>query len=237
MTSSIVILVLLVALVPIVLFFGALGEQKRREAMERLATEQGLAFKPDGDFVPKVLAHFELFQRGRGRMASNVLEDVSDAQAFWVFDYKFTVGGGRNRRTHRQTVVAFPYLDVNLPAFTVRREHLFHKLGTIFGYQDIDFPEHPSFSTRHLVRGKDERAVRSLFDGHLICAVDAIDHVCIEGAGSCLLVFRDGKTIKPEKVMEFVGQAQALCDAFVGRADELGWKQKHSAEPASVYDG
>ena len=234
MNSTIIAVILLLALVPIGIFMAHLQAQRRREGMERLATERGLAFKPEGEFVPKVLSHFELFQRGRGREAYNLMEDVSDAQAFWIFDYQYTIGTGRRSRTYRQTVVAFPYLEANLPAFTVRREHLFHKLGSAFGYQDIDFPEHPSFSSRHLVRGKDDRSIRELFDSHLICAVDDIEHVCLEGGGSCLLVFRDGKTVRPEKVMAFFEQTHRLSDAFVARCKELGWTQMHSAEPAAV---
>ena len=62
-----------------------------------------------------------------------------------VFDYKYTVGGGRSSHTYNQTVAYIKDMKVSLPFFTLGPENFFHKVGSVFGYKDIDFSSHPLF--------------------------------------------------------------------------------------------
>lgn len=199
--------------------------KRRRDALRAWAHREGMQCESDGAPIVSVLSHLKLIGRSRRRKAYNVLTCGSGAQARWVFDFRYRVGGGRNSRTYRQTVVVFPYMSVNLPAFELRPENLLHKLGATFGYQDIDFHEYPQFSAKHLLRGHDESSIRQLFDFQLVHAFDGLPGYCVEAAGSCLLVYRHRHVVAVNKLGDFVRRAERLRDVFVARATELGWFQ------------
>jgi len=42
---------------------------------------------------------------------------------------------------------------LKLPFFELKPENTFHKIGQVFGYQDIDFEAFPNFSKGYLLRG------------------------------------------------------------------------------------
>jgi hypothetical protein len=46
-----------------------------------------------------------------------------------------------------------------MPHFALRPEKAWHKIGSWFGHQDIDFDSHPRFSSTYLLRGGDESAI------------------------------------------------------------------------------
>ncbi|MEC9473853.1 MAG: hypothetical protein VX584_04130, partial [Actinomycetota bacterium] len=62
--------------------------------------------------------------------------------------------------------------DLQLPTFVIRPENLFHKIGSTFGYQDIDFDAHPTFSKRYLLRGPDEEAIRNTFTDEFLSSYE-----------------------------------------------------------------
>jgi hypothetical protein len=208
----------LFALIGLAVAAAALSARKRREALATLAQKEGWHFVPDGREYAAALAHFPLFGKGHRRRAANVLHGGEAENEFWLFDYRYTVGHGKNSHTYHQTVVAFPHLPANLPLFELRPENLFHKLGAMFGYQDIDLPEHSSFSSRFLLRGKDASAIRGLFDPDLVRALESEKPRCIEGGGSALIVYRRREKANTEKIIAALDHARTIRDAFVNRA-------------------
>jgi hypothetical protein len=196
------------------------AEQKRRQALRQLAEQLGLEFAEEaGELTSSEFARFHLFKQGRGRRASNLMRGRVGRDEVLLFDYRYVIGSGKNRRTVRQSVAAFSLGPLTLPDFELRPESLFHKIGAAFGYQDIDFPDYPSFSSHYLVRGKDEPAVRGLLDGTVIESVQAAKGICIEGGGSWLVVYRAGRRVDPLRMSEFLDEAQALRSAFGRRLD------------------
>jgi hypothetical protein len=161
------------------------AEQKRREALRQMAEQLGLDFEPEADqLLTAELARLHLFRQGHSRRAANLMRGRVGKEEVLLFDYRYVIGSGKNRRTRHQSVAAFSTGPRALPDFELRPENVFHKIGAAFGYQDIDVPDYPSFSSHYLVRGKDEPAVRQLFDGTVIETVESARGSCIEGGGS-----------------------------------------------------
>jgi hypothetical protein len=234
MTESVITLVAVVALIVFALVSAAANAKKRREALEQLAHRHGWQFERDGDRIVDALADYLVFCKGRGRRATNVLMCGDGADTLWAFDYRYTIGSGKHSRTYRHTIVAFPYLEVNLPAFELRPEHMLHKVGEVLGYQDIDFPQFPGFSSSYVLRGRDERTIREMFDGDLADAFDGARPRCVEGGGSCLLLYRARKVVSPDRILDMMNDACDLRDRFVARGQALGWTESRLAEPAGV---
>ncbi|UCG15253.1 MAG: hypothetical protein JSV19_08135, partial [Phycisphaerales bacterium] len=175
----ILIHVALVAVAVVFLVVHVGSEKRRRESLEQVAAELGMTFEADGaHLLGGALASLHLFKQGRRRKAANVLHGRFNKFDVDVFDYRYTVGGGRSSSTLRQTVACFHLADRQLPGFEVRPENIFHKIGSVFGYADIDLDEHPEFSSRYLVRGQDEAAIRELFTWQVVEFFERLGKIC-----------------------------------------------------------
>ena len=50
------------------------------------------------------LSHLPLLSRGRARRLVNLIQGETDEAELAIFDYRYTVGSGKNSQTHRQSV-------------------------------------------------------------------------------------------------------------------------------------
>jgi hypothetical protein len=107
-----------------------------------------------------------------------------------------------------------------LPAFSVRPENVFHRIGTIFGWEDIDFPDRPEFSHDCLLRGPDEAAVRAAFPAEVTAFFEGGAKWCADGEGEELFLWHSGKRASPEEVPALLATATELLARF--RAEARG---------------
>ena len=149
------------------------------------------------------LGDFSLFEQGRGRKLTNLIRGRSQSVEVAIFDYRYTTGGGESSTTYKQTVVRFKSDSLGLPKFELRPEHLGHRLAKLFGYQDIDFPGHPKFSKKYLLRGKTDRPSACLFTPDVIEHLESLDGLHVVGHGSKLIVYRHNKRVRPAELGGF----------------------------------
>ncbi|MEL6796219.1 MAG: DUF3137 domain-containing protein [Planctomycetota bacterium] len=139
--------------------------KERREALATLAGQLGMRFDAAKDYGhDERYTNFEIFRRGHSRAAFNTLTGPVSINGsphpvvMGDFIYKVTSGSGKNRRT---TTYRFSYTIVHLPLagvpdLLIRPEHVFDKLGSMLGFDDIDF-ESAEFSRKFLVKSRDKR--------------------------------------------------------------------------------
>jgi hypothetical protein len=154
-----------VALVCVLVYYGAQAAKKRREDLGALATSMGWSFDPSSDTShDEEYAHFEIFRNGHSRRAFNTLHGAMEVDGQrWAakagdFEYKVTSSDGKNTTTSTHH---FSYLIVHLPFgevpdLLIRREGIFDKIAGAFGFDDIDF-ESEEFSRRFHVKSPDKR--------------------------------------------------------------------------------
>jgi hypothetical protein len=205
----------------VVVFIGALGglswlgAKRRREALQALARRMGFTYSEQASCS---LSGLPLFERGRSRSAHNALSGSASGHPVTLMDYRYTVGSGKNRRTHTQTVALFSEAGGDLPELALLPESLVHKIGQIFGYQDIDFEADPEFSRRFLLRGADEARIRTLFDASLRAACCRhFDGWTLEVGGGRVLVFRAGKTVGAEEIRAFLSTSSRIVETLQGK--------------------
>jgi hypothetical protein len=86
-------------------------------------------FSPeDGPALRGRLAGFHLFSQGRSRKIRNVLRGRAGDTDVLMLDYRYTTGSGKNSHTWEQTVMVFESAGAHFPDFSLRPEHIFHKL-------------------------------------------------------------------------------------------------------------
>jgi len=202
----------------IVLFFVALFwffnhlDKKRIQKVESLATLWGWQFraKPTpGDLA--MLAGTHLERIGHWRQMGLVMELPAGSDQLRLFELNYTEGHGKSKRSYQQTVTQFISPAVaSLPAFMVRPEGIFDKLVHMFGFKDIDFPEHPTFSKKNMLRGTDEAAIRAVFTPEVISFFERERGWFVEVLDNRLTTYQLNVRPKPENLQTFVHKRQEL---------------------------
>ena len=220
-TSGIMEPTVILLIVGAVVLFGGIFvlarhfDKKRTAELQAEAQAMGLEFcLHGGDISPAGLSQFDLFSRGHGKRVKNAMIGRLGHAEVAVFDYRYVTGHGKHRHTHAQSVVMFDAPGLDLPSFLAKPENIFHKIGSAFGYQDIDFVEHPEFSKRFLLRGPDEQAIRQVFTDEALTHFEMNRGVCVEARGTRMLFYRASKSVKPFNIRGLVDEARDVLSLF-----------------------
>ena len=206
--------------------------EQRLKKLKDFAEQMGMEFSAKGDStLLESLSAFDLFwEADITNVLSGDSEQLGYGEDFEVRILEHIYSGGES--TISQTVICFCSPQLSLPDFSMRPEHFFHKIGSVLGYQDIDFESHPTaveFSKKYLLRGKDEQTIRALFtdkvltffaahpdvgNGHLPFWHWSQYEVCVEGSGDQLILYRAGIGIKPEDIPAFMKEGFEVFRLF-----------------------
>ncbi len=210
------------ALVVIVALGSHFQERQRAQALSQAALEIGFTFEREADLQALGEAHrVHLLGLGHSQQLRNLMCGHAAGGQALLFDFEYTQGAGKYRGTYIQTVAAFRLKRGLLPGFQMGPENVLHKLGALFGYQDIDFDSHPQFSSRFLVRGPDENAIRAVFDPGVLGFFEGLEmgqRWWVEGQGEWLIAYRWAEKAKPARLRQFLEEASAIAVPLAGRA-------------------
>ncbi len=113
-----------------------------------------------------------------------------------------------------QTVAAFRRDGRSFPQMELRPENVLHKIANLFGWKDIDFDNRPEFSSKYLLRGPDEAAVRRLMDSTTLAFFEKNLGWFVETENAWVLVYRDDRTVKAEELAAFCEAAKKIDDVL-----------------------
>jgi hypothetical protein len=192
------------------------AERRRSEEIRRQAAVLGCVFEERAELDGQPFATLGTFHAGNRRRIRNLLiQRRPDGGERRVFDYSYVVSSGKSSHTHRQTVAVFRLPGCSFPRFRMSRENLFHKIGSAFGFQDIDFADDPDFSERYLLRGENEEAVRRVFDYRVR---QGLRHDrpgwSVEADGDWLVLMRPEVREKPERLVGFIQEVERVAELF-----------------------
>ena len=162
----------------------------------------------------ELLAAVPLMQRGRDTLAANVISADTGALSLTLYDYQYTTGSGKNKSTHKQTVVWVADDSLNLPEFRLAPESWMQRLGDLFSKQDIDFDDDPEFSRRFLLAGPDQASIRDFLDPRRRQALLKLQNPHLEVGGNGFLYYRPGRYVAPEQYKTLMADALAIHQAF-----------------------
>ncbi len=199
-------------------FYRRQKEKERTRQMQLAAGQLGWNFVPEADWnmIPG-LDRFTLFTQGHGKQIRNMMYGEARGIKAAVFDYIYTTGSGKHQTTHYQSVVYLEPGNQVVPFFSLRPEHFLHRIMTAFGYQDIDFGQRPEFSSRYILRGQDEPAIRQTFTDGLLSFYESYADTCTDAGGNQFFVFRAGYRCQPQELESYVGlglQVQNLMPKY-----------------------
>lgn len=190
-------------LVPIVIllvaggmYYSYLQQKKRREELRALAAELDWRYDSGNhyDFSARYL-DFAIFHQGHSQYAYNSLEGTIELGGVaWParmgdFHYQVTTSNGKENTTH---TYLFSYLIMQLPfvsapGLVVRREGVFDRLKSAFGFDDIDF-ESAEFSRKFYVASPDKRFAYSVIHSGMMefMLANAAPGIQIQSGRCCL---------------------------------------------------
>jgi hypothetical protein len=212
---AIVIAVVIFVVVAAVVLYG---QQKRVKQLRAIAAQLGYQFVEQGPGLFDTLRGFPLFSQvhSHARTATNLLRGEADGAAATLFDYSYAVGQGKNQRYHTQSVLLFESERLNLPPFALRPEGFGQKVRGLLGQQDINFQEHPAFSSAYVLQGTSEAQIRALFDSKKLAFFAQRHGLCVEGDGGKLIYYRAAKRVSPKTIPAFVEEGRAVLRLLAG---------------------
>lgn len=204
-----------IAIALIIAYVGYLLEKKRTKALTELANELAFDFAAQGDptYFDSLKA-LNLFSQGRNPTWTNLMRGEAGGLAVSIFDYAFTTGSGKHKRTTKQTVICFQFDSPSLPLFSLRPESFWHKVGGWLGMKDIDFDSHPRFSSAYFLQGPDEEAIRKIFTTSVLSYFEETPNLSVEAMGDRLLYYAPGVRLDPKKVRDFMVRGFEILKQF-----------------------
>ena len=194
----------IIASVVILIITSFLYERKRTKDLKNRAKMLGLNFSKSGrDVTWSNHDSFEIFNSGHSRKIKNEMWKLDADNDVSIFGYEYTQGHGKNSSTHKQTILSIKSSKLCAPNFQLKPENTLHKIGQVFGYQDIDFPEYPIFSKNYLLRGKDEQEICDFFSDKVIDHFENNLNIHIEAERDRMIFYRPSKRFNHNEIEEF----------------------------------
>lgn len=197
----------------------------RIKAFEACARELKWSFKDLDDMgLIKMLLDFRLFKKGtRKKICPIIIIDEGDLEYTCVFDYSYTISTGKSSTTYRQTVYFRYSKKLALPHFVMVPEKWYHRVGTYFGMQDIDFEHYPAFSQNYLLQGDDEDYIRHHFDHpDMVRFFDNQAFYSLEGMNYLMILYIDNMLLPKDQIRQLVRIGDALHNYLAEKTPEIG---------------
>ena len=197
------------------MYWSYVANKKRIEGFAQEAEAMGLNFtqQPADSFMAHY-GHFKLFNRGRRRGVSNLIEGDSGDVTLRIFDYKFTTGSGKQTRHLVQTIASLKSSQLNIPSLTIHPEGFLSRVGSKMGFQDIDFDSHPTFSKMFVLKGDNEEAIRNFLTPAALEYFEAHQGISLEASGDTLFFYNPNRRIKPEEIKDLLARAYEVFGAL-----------------------
>ncbi len=201
----------------VALYIHHRNEKARTEGLSQTAQTMGLIFNAQSDgSIESRLGGMSLFNMGHSKKLFNCISGETDEVRISIFDYQYTVGSGKNQSTKVFSVAALESPRLAMPAFTMRPETFFDKVGSMLGFQDIDFDDHQPFSESFVLKGPDEAAIRAFFQKPLLDFFAQRTGVLVEGEEGRMIFYRSGKC-KPDLIEELLSEAYGVFGVIADR--------------------
>ncbi|WP_431166463.1 SulP family inorganic anion transporter [Tenacibaculum halocynthiae] len=155
---------------------------KRQKSVSKISTELGWSYKTTPEEVTEI-PEFGYFKTRQINKVSNILSNGNCA----LFDIEFSEGELIAKQIIKATMF-YISIDEKVPEFTLDREGIFEYIYHFAGFKDIDIEDHPDFSKRFYLSGKNQLDIRSFFTDELILFFESNNYYHIEGSKNGLLI-------------------------------------------------
>ncbi len=162
----------------------------RQVELRAFATENDYTFIPQK--VRSVLKYkdFPISHGVNILYEENILEKYLENGRISLSDVHLTEGARSASDETQITLVQITEHDFPIPDFALEPEGLLTKLSELTGARDIDFEDHPQFSKKYFLRGRNEIKVREFFTEPVLRFLENHENIHIECHRHKLLFYK-----------------------------------------------
>ena len=197
-----------------------MGRKIRNHApvMESLAESLGLTYLAEENTgLEKFLGSFKLFKTGGGKKIYNVVkrDRPNTLDVTSIFDYRYVISTGKSTHVFEQTVYMVYSKKFALPHFYMVPEKWYHRFGTIFGIEDIDFVQYPKFSFNYFLKGDDPEFIHHTFDQQTLLAhFGRKTGYSLEGCNYLFILYKHNKILNMNAIQSMIRTGEKVSTAF-----------------------
>jgi len=182
--------------------FGILQAKKRREALMAWASSNGLRYTRHKDHsFDERFAEFNCLRQGDNRYAYNICSGKLRGRGILAFDYHYETtsrdSDGKRSTTHHHFSAVIVRANLPLKPLMIRSENIFDRIGSAFGFDDIDF-ESAEFSRKFHVSAPDRRWAYDVLHTRTMQFLLEQPRHSIEFDSRYVIAWRSGRKSKPE---------------------------------------
>jgi len=207
-----VVVVLVIILFAAIFAFALYAAAQRRKALSQWAAQRGLRFNSSSSYdMDSQYPDFKCLHQGRSRHAYNRITGTLGERRITAFDYKYTTGSGKNKRSHTFSamIVQSP---IPLKPLFIRREHFFDKVTEFFGADDIDF-ESAEFSRKFFVKSPDKKWAYDVIHQRMMEYLMTTPKYSIQMCGDSIIAW-SAATFKPEDFQAAFDMIEGVIERF-----------------------
>jgi hypothetical protein len=200
---------------------GVIAERRRRADLEAFARRLRFAFTPGAWGGERQFAGYTPFDTGRSRRSSNLIEGTRNGVRWEAFDYRYSTGSGKNRRTHHWGVVV-ARVGLSFPRAVIRPEGFLDSIASLAGFDDINF-ESEAFSRRYHVSASDRQRIYDVIDPRMMEYLLSEPAVHWQLGPGVVMHARNGR-FSPVEIEQRMGMIDGFLSCVPGhvRADAAG---------------
>ena len=175
---------------------------KRQKSIEKISLEMHWKYDAFSEQEMKELPTFGYFKNRRINKVSNVLSNGDCT----IFDVQFSEGEMIAKQVIKSTMLHI-HTKKDIPFFTLDKEGIFEYIMDFAGYKDIDIDDHPDFSKRFYLSGKNQEKIRIFFTDELILFFESNKQYHIEASENGLLIIGNERfsSVKEMKALAYFG--------------------------------
>ncbi|QXP73728.1 SulP family inorganic anion transporter [Tenacibaculum sp. AHE15PA] len=156
---------------------------KRQKSLQNICTELGWKYEATPEEEVTKIPHFGYFKTRKISKVSNILSNENCS----LFDVEFSEGELIAKQVIKVTMM---YIDIEkyTPEFTLDKEGIFEYIYHFAGFKDINIANHPDFSKRFYLSGKNATEIKKFFTDELVLFFESNKYYHIEGNKKGLLI-------------------------------------------------
>ena len=187
---------------------------QRQIELRKFAESNDLIFYPQKIRNSMKFKNFPIEKGAKILYEENILSKYTDFGKIEISDITVSQGAGMAQTDTVLTVIHVSDLDTHIPNFSLEPEKLWTKFSELAFGKDIDFKDHPAFSSHYYLRAEDEDNVRRFFHDNLIGFLETHELAHVESQRNKLLIYERRETLSPTEVVDILSFVDGFINAF-----------------------
>ncbi|HZI25687.1 MAG TPA: SulP family inorganic anion transporter [Chryseolinea sp.] len=186
----------------------------RQVELRKFAENNDLIFYPQKIKNSQKFKNFPIEKGAKILYEENILSKYTDFGKIEISEITVSQGAGIAQEDSVYTVVHLSDLDMHIPNFSLEPEKLWTKFSELAFGKDIDFKDHPKFSSKYYLRAEDKDHARLFFRENLIGFLETHSLAHVESQRNKLLIYEKRDTLSTTEIVDVLAFAEGFVSTL-----------------------